>query len=291
MKDTTMTTDEAVRQLQALGFGEYEARTYVALLQHGTLTGYQLARSSGIPRPNIYPVLDRLQQRGAVLRIEVKGGVKYSALPAEEMLSRLSSSVKGHLDKARLALSDIVAAVPAEYVWNVQGYENVMARAEALVDSAQQRLLAGVWSEESKRLSGAFGRALARGVVPTTLCIQGCPQECGGCRGQIYRYPLATDAQTHWLLLVGDGRELLAGQVFPDGETTAAVSQQEVFVAVAARYLQNTIAAAEIVRSLGPRLRRQLDSQAREALEGAGLAIGGTPWFERILSAVRRGRE
>lgn len=280
-----MTRDEAAQQLQALGFGEYEARAYVALLQHGTITGYQLARSSGIPRPNIYPVLDRLQQRGAVLRIEVAGGARYAALPAEEMLSRLAQSMKAHLDKARGALSDVSAAPQAQYVSNVRGYENVVARAEALIESAQQQLLAGVWAEESRRLSDAFQRALGRGVVLTTLCIQGCPEECGGCRGQIFRYPVAAGVENRWLVLAADGRELLAGQVSPDGEATAAVTQQEVLVAVAARYLQNTIAAAEIVRSLGPRLRQRLDPRALEALEGAGLATGGMSSFDGILSA------
>ncbi len=281
-----MNGDQSLEHLQALGFSEYEGRAYVALLQAGALTGYQLARASGIPRPNIYPVLDRLHERGAVVRVQVKGGVKYSALPSEEMLSRLSRNVQSHLEEARLALRQVTAAAPSEYVWNVQGYDSVMARAEALVDGARQRLLVGVWAQESRRLSAAFARAQARDVEPTTLCIQGCPDECGGCRGRIYRYPLAGGAETRWLVAAADDAELLVGQVFADGGATAAVTRLEVLVAVGTHYLRNTIAAAEIVRSLGPRLAELVDAQALEALQGAGLATSGESWLQRIRTAV-----
>src|SRR5438445_6702110 len=105
-----MTKDQASPELQALGFTEYEARAYLALLQAGELTGYQLAKASRIPRPNIYPVLDRLEERGAVTRVEVEGGVRYSALPSEEMLSRLEREVSVHLESARESMGELQQA-------------------------------------------------------------------------------------------------------------------------------------------------------------------------------------
>jgi hypothetical protein len=279
---------EVLEHLQALGFSEYEGRAYVTLLQRGPLTGYQLAKESGIPRPNIYPVLGRLQQRGAVEAIEVKDGLRYSALPSDEMLSQLSRNVEAHLNRARLGLSEIISKEPhaGEYLWNIQGYESVMTRSKAVMEGAQQQLSVGVWSQESRQLSASLSRAQARGVEPTVMCIQGCPQECGACRGRIYRYPLAFDASTRWLVVVADDREILVGQVFPGGEARAAVTRLEAFVGVGSQYLKNAIAAAEIVRSLGDRLPQLVDGQALEALQGAGLAAGDASWLDRVLSAV-----
>jgi hypothetical protein len=171
----------------------------------------------------------------------------------------------------------------------VQGYEAVLARAEALVDAAKERLVVGVWAEESRRLSDAFARAQARGVPLTTLCIQGCPDECGGCRGRIYRYPLAAGASARWLVLVGDDAQLLAGQVSTDGHASAALTTLEVIVGTGAQYLRHAIAAAEIVRSVGPRLAELLDDQARQAVEGTGLATGNASWLDRIVAAVGKG--
>jgi hypothetical protein len=38
--------------LQQLGFSEYEARAYLALLQQNPLNGYELAKVSGLPHKN-----------------------------------------------------------------------------------------------------------------------------------------------------------------------------------------------------------------------------------------------
>ena len=47
--------------LQQLGFSEYEARAYLALLQRNPLNGYELAKVSGLPRANVYAVLQKLE--------------------------------------------------------------------------------------------------------------------------------------------------------------------------------------------------------------------------------------
>ncbi len=283
---TTERPSEALKHLQALGFGEYEGRAYLSLLQRGPLTGYQVAKVSAIPRPNIYPILDRLEKRGAVARIEVKGGVKYAALPSEELLARFGREVGRRLEMAGEAMKRLQEPVAGEQVWNVQGREAVMVRAVMLIDGASRRLLVGIWSQESRQLAEAVGGAAARGVEVATLCIQGCPQECGGCRGEIYRYPLAGETDKRWLVLVADDEALLVGQVLPDGSASAVVTRLEAFVAVGSYYLRNAIATAEIVRSFGPKLPQALDERARRALQGAGLAMDGETWVDRLLSVT-----
>jgi len=59
-------TIDIISHLTELGFGEYEARAYTALVRRNPLTGYELAKVSGVPRPNIYAVIERLQHKGAV---------------------------------------------------------------------------------------------------------------------------------------------------------------------------------------------------------------------------------
>jgi sugar-specific transcriptional regulator TrmB len=282
------TTSTAIEHLQEVGFGEYEAKAYATLIQRGPLTGYRLAKASGIPRPNVYPVIDRLEKRGAVTRIEVGDGVKYAALPAAEMLARLSRTVEAHLAGAESALGDLAQTTTSEYVWNVEGYENALARAEQLIGGARERVLIGLWSKESARLAGAVAAAQARGIRIVMLCIEGCAAECGGCRGDVYRYAVAEEAATRWLMLVADDREVMVGQISQGGDVKAAQTSLEVFVAMTSQYLRDAIATAEIARSLGSRLPKLLDRDAAGALQGAGLAAGGESWLKRMSAIVRR---
>ena len=150
----------------------------------------------------------------------------------------------------------------------------------------ERQAAATLRSDESRRLSDAIATAESRDVAVTILCIQGCPQECGGCRGDIFRYPLAAEEEKRWLVVSADERELLVGQVAKDGTAIAAVTRVEALVAVGSQYLRNAVAAAEIVRSLGPRMTELLDERAVRALRSTGLATGGLSWLDRMLAAA-----
>jgi sugar-specific transcriptional regulator TrmB len=76
--------EDIVASLQRLGFGEYEAKAYIALLQRSPLTGYELAKVSGLPRANVYAVLPKLEEKGAVLRVDTPAGPRYSPVPPLE---------------------------------------------------------------------------------------------------------------------------------------------------------------------------------------------------------------
>jgi predicted transcriptional regulator len=280
-------TTNAVDQLEAIGFSEHEARAYVALLKAGPLTGYQLAKVSGIPRPNIYPVLDRLQERGAVNRVSASGADRYLARPSETMLRDAEHSFSSHLQRARDALRELREAPAEEHVWNIDGYTPLIDRAQGVVDSAQRRLLACVWSSESAQLRDSIDRAVARGVDVTTLCVQGCAAECGNCAGRIYRYPIEGTAISRTLALVRDDAELLAGECRQDGSATGAVTKMRAFVDMAGQFILNTVAVAEVIRSTGTRLPRLLDDQARAAVRNAGLELDGASWIGKLLA--RRG--
>ena len=49
----------AILRLTQLGFSEYEARTYTALLKENPLTAYEIAKFSEIPTSKIYVPVSR----------------------------------------------------------------------------------------------------------------------------------------------------------------------------------------------------------------------------------------
>jgi predicted transcriptional regulator len=278
--------EKILKHFNALGFGEYEVKAYAALLRKGAMTGYQVAKTSGVPRANIYPVLKRLLGRGAISKTETNLGVEYHALPSDEVLSRLTHVFQKNIDGAKEALKSLDEIPDAPFAWNMKGYEAIIAKAGRMIRSAKQRVLIGLWSNEAALLAPALSQALKKGINPTVLCIQGCEKECGGCQGHSYRYSMDQGKEHRWMVLSIDEKEALIVQVNKDGSTVATHSTTEVMVTLIDQYLSNAIAVSEIVRSLGPKLLAIVDKQAMSALKGSGLSLSSESWFDRMLSAV-----
>ena len=255
-----------VMDLQRLGFSEYEARAYTALLQRSPLNGYELAKLSGLPRANIYGVLQKLEERGAVIRLDAVDGVRYAPLPPEELIQRLRSRFQQVLDTAQGSLAEISRPAEYEYIGNTRGYPALIEHARALLDTTQERLLLALWPQEALNLAEKLAQAEARGVEITTLCLAACPQECGGCRGQVYRYRVAPEQSQRWLLLVPDRAELLAGEIGLGEAALAVRTRQRLLVDLATWYIRHSIALAVILTDLGSRLGQLLKPETRSAL-------------------------
>ncbi|MEI2690522.1 MAG: helix-turn-helix domain-containing protein [Anaerolineae bacterium] len=58
---------DLLAKLAELGFTEYEAKVYLALLDDYPASGYQISKTAGVPRSMVYEALGRLKLRGAVL--------------------------------------------------------------------------------------------------------------------------------------------------------------------------------------------------------------------------------
>src|SRR6187551_1471911 len=117
--------------LQQLGFSEYEARAYLALLQRNPLNGYELAKCSGLPRANVYAVLQKLEERGAVLRLDMPSGARYAPVAPTELTERIANRFQSILNATQQALDELAAPAAAEYLWNVQGYTALIDHAHA----------------------------------------------------------------------------------------------------------------------------------------------------------------
>src|ERR1044071_1971017 len=178
--------NNVIDQLQQLGFSEYETKAYVALLQQHPLNGYALAKTSGVPRANIYGVLQKLEERGAVVPITVDEGVVYSPISPDDLISRLGSHLNNVLTSAHRELKALAAPVEQTYVQNLQGSDQLMEHARELIDHSCNHMLIPLWQPEAYPLAESIAGAQARSVQISILCCQACPQECGGCQGSVY---------------------------------------------------------------------------------------------------------
>lgn len=268
-------TVSAISKLQGLGLTEAEARAYLSLLRFGSLTGYELARRAGIPRPNIYPVLRRLEDRGAVARAESPEGTRYRAVSPRAFLSGTALRLKRSLKEAGDALAAIAAPLETEEVWNLTGRGAVLGHARQLWASARRTITLALWPREAGELAEAMARSNKRGVSISTLCLNACSPACEGCRGTVYPYGIGPGSETRWLVIVVDEKELLAAELGIEEEGRGIRTRQGVVVGLALEYLRHSIALAELLK--------------RGALEESQLRTLSTPqrrWLETLQRRV-----
>lgn len=252
--------------LQELGFGEYEAKAYVALTRAGQSTGYEVARTAAIPRANVYSVLDRLIARGAAQRFDTAGGVRYAATPASRMLRRLEQKHQRTLAAARDGLATLTRSDETPPAFTLRGETELLEHARTGIDGAHENLLVAIQPAEAALLAESLQQASARGVRVTTLCLAGCERECGACQGDIYRLKVAPGDGTRSLLLVIDQREALIGQ-FEDTAIQGVATAQRPVIELAGAYIRQSVTLALLGDELGERIEGLVSHRTRQALD------------------------
>jgi len=277
-----------ITALQQLGFSEYEARAYLALLQRNPLNGYELAKLSGLPRANVYAVLQKLEDRGAVVRLDMPSGARYAPVPPTELIQRIASRFQDVLSTTQQALEELATPAAAEYVWNIQGYAALIDHAHVLIDATQEQLLVAIGRAEASALAEPLARAETRGVAVTTLCLDECSVECGSCRGTICRSCAAVSAVQQWLVLVSDNAEALAGEIGLNNDALAVRTHQQLQVDLASWYIRHSMALTAVLSDLNRRQDQVLAPETRALLQSIDSHNRHGGWLDHLRVLVRR---
>jgi len=257
-------SSDPIDKLVRIGFSEYEAKAYVALLQESPVTGYQIAKTSGVPRSMIYEVLGKLIARGAAMTLRQEGGTKYAPIPAKEFLDQIQ---REHQELVTLLKDDLVtidSASNLEYVWNIEGHENIMAKAEEMIDQAQEIIYLALMPEVFPELKPVLQDAIERGaraVVYTTseLDLPG---------GRVIINPLSEEAASRveglGLILVIDEQEVLISELVTGIQAHASWTGSSLFVFLAEHHLRTDQYLPKILECLEDRVPEIIRDEDRE---------------------------
>jgi len=101
-----------VERWMDVGFTEYEAKAYVALLRLGPATGYQVAKESGVPRSMVYEILNKLIARGVVVTQSLAEMVRYAPVPPDHLLDRMRRELEDNLSALTHDLKGLTPVPP-----------------------------------------------------------------------------------------------------------------------------------------------------------------------------------
>lgn len=257
-------TSDPVEKFVKIGFSEYEAKAYVALLRKNPVSGYELSKLSGVPRSMIYEVVGKLASRGAAMSLPVGETTKYAPVPADEYLDQLHREHSQLVAGLRDELTAMAEMPDLDYVWNIDGHANVMTRAVEMIDQAQHQIYMALLPDTFTELRPVLDRAVARGVrvvIYTTADLS-----LPGARIVATHVSEETlnQARGLGLLLVVDGEEVLVGESLAGAQARASWTGSPLLVFIAEHHLRTDLYLPQMLVMLGDRALEIIREEDRE---------------------------
>ncbi len=257
-------TDNLVQELTHIGFTEYEARVYLALLREHPATGYQISKLSGVPRSMAYESLARLASRGAVLKSSSGKTTTYRPLPPDVLLARLRDEHSARERMLSEGMEQLYHAKSEEALWSIDGHAAVLAYAANMIREASTEIMLVLPDRDVPDLEDDLRTAFDRGVR-VRLVLTG---EAEPGFGEIVHHPpRESELQelTDSLVIIADQREVL---ITGGGEVLrATVTTSTNLVLIARQFIWMELFAQRIYARLGKDLLERLEAPDRELLE------------------------
>lgn len=263
-----------IDELNKVGFTEYEAKVYLALLHEHPASGYQLSKSSGVPRSMVYETLSRLSGRGAVLVSEGEKSTLYRPLPPAILLRRLKAEHEENMSVLSRGLEAAYAEKRQERLWTVDGRQSVLAYAREMIASAEDEILLVLPDEALEVLTPVLYEACDRDVRVRTLLTGEGMLECGEVA---HHPPLESELQelTHTLLVVTDESHSLISNM--GVEVAATVTNNRNMVAITRQFIWMEMFTQRIAERLDDAALARLSAEDRAVFESLSrtMAAGG----------------
>lgn len=273
------------RDLQELGFTDYEARVYVALLLASPATAYEISKNNGLSRPNVYSALEGLERKGAVQRIS-KDPVRYVPVDPKELLERISRNVSHRCASLRDRLNSLKPAQQTEYVWNISGTDEAHNKIKELIAEARRHVWIKAHHNALKPHLASLEAAARRGVS-VLLVLFGDMAQVEGWRSIASAVVYAHEGDG---TIVGLGRHLVTlttdfkvALIVNLKEQSGAYTQSGAVVNLADTMIRHEVYLAEIFSVFGKDLERRF-GRALLSLRKAYLPGEQVRALERHLS-------
>jgi sugar-specific transcriptional regulator TrmB len=250
--------------LMAIGFTEYEAKVYLALLRDHPATGYQLGKQAGIPRSMVYEALGRLHARGAAMKTDEQGGSLYRPIPPEALLSRHEQEQQRLVQTLREGLSTLYTARDEDRLWSISGRTSVLAYAAQMLQGATGEVLLVLADPDVEALRAEIVQACGRGLAVSILLTGTASLDCG----QVARHPpLESKLQglTGMLVVVVDRDEALIAST--DADMLATITSNRNLVLIARQFVWMELFTQRISSRLGTDLLARLDPDDRKIFD------------------------
>ena len=274
--------DDVIETLTALGLTQYEARTYVGLLNMYGQTAYAVSKATGVPQPKIYDALRRLETRGAVALVGTDPQ-QFAAVPPDTLIAQLRAEFAERADGAERELQRTLRSGNEPDVWPavmqlVESREALLRTAGDVIRSAATKIYVSAWDTELGDLVGDFAVAEKNGAAVVALTFGRKPFALNG--GLVFRHMSTSkmvypNHRNRHFALVSDGHRSVWGQYSPDDNWSGLISQDRRMVSLVRGFIRHDIYVQKTYEQFGEEM---------EGVFGPGLELPADVFTDTVLT-------
>lgn len=234
--------DRLLEDVQLLGFTEYEARTYIAILRKNPINRHQLSKIANIPTAKVYETIDRLVQRGIVAATSSSDRPTYVPLPPEEVIAQIRSTTEHKLQYVEAKLQAIAERSDDNIrplTWNLEGTALILSKAQEVIARSQEYIMCAIWDQEIESLMPYLRSAQERGVEIVLLAYGDAPDDLGIVHHHGMEAKLLEQTGGRWLTLAAEAaQEVVIGFFPPEGTATGVWAQSTILSMITQKYIR-----------------------------------------------------
>lgn len=240
-----MEESNIIENLLLFGLGRQEALIYITLLKNGELTGYEVAKLTGISRSNVYNALASLVERGAAYVCEGSAN-KYVAVSIEEFCNNRIRYLQEQ--EKYLLMNAPKRQLPTEGYITIEGYDHIIDKIHHMILGATQRIYFSATESFLEKWEKEIGTLLEK-KVKVVLLSEKLPENLQQENIIFYkRLPAEEvwDPGEQQIRLIIDSAYVLTGEVVGGSTDTCLYSAQKNFVNVFKEAMSNEIKLIEL---------------------------------------------
>ncbi len=251
-----MVVNNITSGLKKLGFSDYEAKAWIALLKENPSTPYEVARESGIPTSKIYEVLSRLETKEMVTVTRRDKKSLYAPTDYQKILGEMRDTMDSTLNSLEQNIEKLSPADPVSFIWNLDDYGFCIEKAVEIAAGAKKSLLISGYQEELHQLKKVLTAREKEGLPIATVHFG----ELETPAGMKFQHPIEktiySEKGGRGFVIVADGAIALMATVQKTSRLEGAWSESSGFVNLAEDYIKHDIYIMKIVKRFDKLLKK-----------------------------------
>ncbi len=219
--------------LMKFGLTRQEAVIYLTLYKAGEMTGYEVAKNTGISRSNVYSALSGLADKGAAY-LEEGSSSKYQSVPVDEFCT---NKIRELNRQKEYLVQNIPSTKEKEIGYiTISGCTNIWNKAENMIREAKMRIYLSASGQVIAKLQDALFNALEKDIK-VVLITDKKPDGTLGRKSICY----IGSERGNDIRLIIDSAYALTGEIKGNKDDTCLYTGQENFIRVFKDALSNEI--------------------------------------------------